>query len=79
MPSKNAADRKNDVKAYKERYERVNEFEIEETRAATMELKYRQFWALLGWARDMGWQTSKPEEVDEVRRRWASLRTANGR
>ena len=79
MPSKSRPrSTDNEVKAYKRRYEEVNRREIEELRKTPLDIKYRQFWMLLRWAEQMGWQIMKPDEIAQVRKRWTRLRRAHG-
>ena len=66
-------------KAYREylaRWKRVNAIQAEELKRLTPADRLRQFLALRAMARKMGWETSTPAEVDEVRSRWRRLREA---
>ncbi len=65
---------KNEVKAWKERWERVNEFEREELRCLSPEMRLRQFFAMHEWVKDFGWEKALEEGVEDVRRRWRKLR-----
>ncbi len=60
-----------------ERWKRVNDFQREEYRQLTPEERLRQFFYLMAMAKEMNWQTSTPEEIEEVRRRWKKIK-ANG-
>jgi len=68
---------KAEVKAFAERWKLVNQFEIDELRRTPPEVKLRQFFTLLQWAKDFGWEVQLGEGVDEVRERWARLRRAH--
>ena len=51
------------VRAYRDRWKRVAEWEAEEARTSTIEERWRQFHALVGMAEAMGlWPHSDPEE-----------------
>lgn len=74
---------KEEAKAWRENWEAVNRFQIEEMRAAPMEKRL----ADLAWLVELAqnWRCSKPEllrrvdaEIEEVRDRWARLRRAYG-
>lgn len=56
------------------RWKRIHDFEKEELRRASPERRIRQFFTLLELARTMNWQTSTPEEIEEVRRRWRKIK-----
>lgn len=68
---------KAEARAFRDRWRRVNEREIEELRSASLETRWRQFNTLLNWARRPGWDAALAEGESEVRRRWAKLRRAN--
>jgi hypothetical protein len=57
-------------------WKRVNAFQAEEDKRLTPADRLRQFFALLAMADKMGWETSTPAEVEEVRSRWQRLREA---
>jgi hypothetical protein len=59
---------------YVARGKRVNAFQAEEFQRLSGSDRLRQFLALRALARKMGWETSTPAEVDEVRARWRRLR-----
>ena len=66
-------------KAYREyvvRWKRVNAFQAEELKRLTPADRLRQFLTLRAMAIKMGWETSTPGEVEEVRSRWRRLREA---
>ncbi|MBI2808488.1 MAG: hypothetical protein HYX68_26170 [Planctomycetes bacterium] len=70
--------KKSDYRAYIERYQRVNELEIEELRRRTPEECLRQFSYLMEQGLSMNWQVHTPEEIAEVRRRWQKLKGYGG-
>jgi hypothetical protein len=63
--------------AFRKRWQRVNAHEEEELHTASVELRWRQFITLLGWAHQLGWEASLGEGESEVRERWARLRKAS--
>ena len=65
---------KNEVKEWKERWERVNDFEKEELRRPPPETRLRQFFAMVDWVKDFGWEKALEEGVEYVRRRRRRLR-----
>jgi hypothetical protein len=65
---------KAEARAFRRRWERVNREEEEELRSTSVEVKWRQFNTLLGWAGQFGWTESLGEGEAEVRQRWARLR-----
>jgi hypothetical protein len=65
-------------RAFVERWKRINALEIEELRRLTPNQRARQFFTLLNLAKKMNWQTSTPEEIEEVRRRWRKLKGFGG-
>ena len=54
--------------------ERINALEIEELRRLSPSTRLQMFFTLVELARKMNWQTSTPEEREEVRRRWKKIR-----
>jgi hypothetical protein len=52
----------------------VAEAEREELRATPMERKFAQLAAMMESAQALGWATTDPREVEEVRARWMRLR-----
>ena len=56
------------------RWKFIHDFEREELRRTPPEHRLRQFFSLLELARTMDWQTSTPEEIEEVRRRWRKIK-----
>ena len=60
--------------AFRRRWQCANAREEEELRSTSLEVRWRQFRALLGWARQFGWTAVLDEGEDEVRMRWARLR-----
>ncbi len=65
---------KEEARAWKERWRLVNEIERQELRAMTPIEKLRQLATMMEAARDFGWQTSTPEEIEAIRARWRRLR-----
>jgi hypothetical protein len=63
-----------EAKAFARRWQRINEAEIEELRAATLEQKLRQLAALMASVDAMGWREALSDGVQEVRDRWRRLR-----
>lgn len=62
-----------EARALQERGRFLSAFEIEELRRTPLEVRLRQFFTLLGWAREFGWEEKLSEGVDEVRERWVRL------
>ena len=69
---------KAEAKAFKKRWEAVNEAEREELRATSAEQKARQLAALMISAEQVGWTESLAAEEAEVRDRWIRIRKAYG-
>jgi len=65
---------KAEARAFRRRWQLVNAREEEELRSTSLEVRWRQFNTLLGWAEQFGWATDLSEGEDEVRQRWARLR-----
>ena len=61
------------ARSFRERWQRVNALEREETRATNLETRFRQFNTLFNWAHQLGW-TNDLEGIALVRQRWAQLR-----
>jgi hypothetical protein len=64
------------AKAWKARWEAVNQFEREELRRTRPEVKLRQLAALMLTARALGWEEKLSEGTEEVRERWRRLQKA---
>jgi hypothetical protein len=62
-----------EAKAFAERWNVVAQAERDELRRTSSAQKFAQLAALMESARALGWQTSDPTEVDEVRARWNRL------
>lgn len=62
-----------DAKAWAARWALVAEAEQAELRATPMERKLAQLAAMMESARALGWATTDPVEVEEVRARWNRL------
>lgn len=67
---------KAEATAFRERWKRVNDREIEELRSTPIEVKLQQFNTLLAWAHQLDWTEKLSEGENEVRQRWARLRKA---
>jgi hypothetical protein len=67
-----------EARAWKARWELVNEAEREELRSTPPELKLRQLTTLMGWVNHFGWTEALAAQEDEVRQRWVRLREACG-
>lgn len=65
---------KAEARAFRRRWQRANAREEEELRSTSLEVKWRQFNTLLGWAHQLGWTAALGEGEAEVRKRWARLR-----
>ena len=65
---------KAEARAFRRRWQRAGAREEEEPRSTSLEVKWRQFNTLLGWARQFGWMAALGEGEAEVRQRWARLR-----
>ncbi|MCK6552129.1 hypothetical protein L6R52_40235 [Myxococcota bacterium] len=62
-----------EARAFAERWALVNDMERAELRAASLEQKFAQLAAMMESARALGWETTDPREVEEVRARWNRL------
>ena len=67
---------KAEARAFRERWQLVNEREAQELRSTPLDVKLQQFNTLLGWAHAFGWAEALAEGEAEVRERWARLRKA---
>lgn len=67
-----------EAKAFAARWKLVADAEREELRATSLEQKFAQLSALVDSARALGWATTDPAEVDEVRARWNRLAAIYG-
>lgn len=63
-----------EARAWAARWALVAEAEREELQATPMEKKFAQLAAMRESAQALGWATTDPREVEEVRARWARLR-----
>jgi len=63
-----------EARALRRRWQRANSREEEELRSTSLEVRWRQFKTLLGWARQFDWTAVLDEGEDEVRMRWMRLR-----
>lgn len=69
---------KAEAKAWKARFEALNEYEREELRNTPVSVKIRQLAALMATARQLGWEEALASGEEEVRERWRRLRKACG-
>ena len=67
-----------DIREFVERMKHLSAREIEELRATPPSKKLEQLAALMLSARLLDWQTTDPEEIDLVRRRWIHLKEKLG-
>jgi hypothetical protein len=66
------------VKDFAARWKLVADAERDELRAMTLPQKMAQLEALMASARSLGWATTDPAEVDDVRARWNRLAAIYG-
>lgn len=64
---------KEEARAFAARWAQVAEAERDELRATPIERKFAQLAVLMESARALGWATTDPGEVEEVRMRWNRL------
>ena len=63
------------IRAFRQRWLAVNDFELREQRKLTAEKKMRQLSALMHMASQLGWKlTAHPQEIEQVRNTWNRLR-----
>jgi len=62
-----------DMRAYRQRWKKVEEFVRSERRRSTPETRLRQTLALLQMSNLLNWR-NEPAEIDAVRDRWRRLR-----
>ena len=65
---------KSEAKAFRTRWEIVNDAEIEELRKTSVSEKFSQLVALMSSVEKIGWAKSMASEEKEVRDRWIRLR-----
>jgi len=65
---------KEEALAWKERWEAVNRYEIEELRRTPPKVRYLQFLSLMQMAFEFEWTESMEQGVEDVRNRWQRLR-----
>ncbi len=70
---------KEEARAFADRWRLVNEAEIAELRATSIEQKFAQLAALMASARALDWTTTDEAEVAAVRARWVRLHRLLGR
>jgi hypothetical protein len=63
-----------DIKQYRERWKAVEEFEREELRSLTMEMRLQQMITIWGMATGLGFSFEPDEGEIEVFARWAKLK-----
>jgi hypothetical protein len=66
------------ARAFRERWQAVNDAEREELRRTSPEVKLRQLEALFAMSQQLGWTAALAAEEAEVRERWNRLRKAYG-
>ena len=64
-----------EVRAFALRWRMVHQVEVSELRATPGRRKLEMLASLMASARALGWATTDPTEVEEVRSRWIRLRT----
>ena len=62
-----------EAKAFAARWKLVAKVEREELRNTSVAVKFADLAKLVDSARALGWQTTDPQEVEEVRQRWNRL------
>jgi len=67
---------KAEAQAWKDRWRRVNAFEIEELRHSTPEQNLRQLAILMTWPSALGVTEALRAEKEEARRRWRQVQAA---
>ncbi|TWT44156.1 hypothetical protein RAS1_05640 [Phycisphaerae bacterium RAS1] len=65
------------ARAWKRGWKLVNEFEREELRKTSIEVKFRQLAAMMQSAFALGWDTSAPAELKAIRAMWVRLKKAH--
>jgi hypothetical protein len=65
-----------EIQAWKERWRRVNQFEIDELRATPLDVKFRQLAALMASVDSFGWRESLEADDAAGYDRWQRLRQA---
>ena len=63
------------AKEFADRWERVNQAEIDELNATSPEILLRQLDSLRSAVDTFGWREELDKETEEVRERWNRLRT----
>jgi hypothetical protein len=69
---------KEEARAWKARWDVINEIEREELRRRSPAVILRQLDTLMRWAKDLGWNEKLAAGEEEVRQRWIRLRKAYG-
>jgi hypothetical protein len=66
---------KAEAKAYRTRWQRVNQFHVQEIRQMTVKQRWEQLNIVFGFALEMGWvKPSSEKEMAPIRARWARLK-----
>ena len=65
--------RPEDIRAYKQRWDLLAAFERDALRRMTLEQKLADASLLMDSARQLGWETHTPAEIEDVRARWNRL------
>jgi len=66
------------ARAFRARWQVVNDAEREELRRTPLETKLQQLASLMALARQLGWTDALAQEQGEVRERWSRLRKVYG-
>ncbi len=74
MPTSKVPSTAAQLRAWKNRWQRVNEREAELLRATPDAVRWRQFQALFATAAREDWVIATPAEIAQVRARWRVLR-----
>jgi hypothetical protein len=69
-------DTRADLRAWMDRWERVNELEREELQRMSTEDRFRQVAAMMRMALAFGWDAESQGEVEQVRALWVRLKKA---
>lgn len=69
---------KEEMLAWKDRWELVNEVQGEEARRLSLEDRFRELASLMATARALNWSGSSEEEDAAARDRWLQLYKAHG-
>jgi hypothetical protein len=67
-----------EARAFAKRWQAVNEFELNELRSTSAELKFQQLCSLWASVSAFGWTEALAREEGIARERWAALRRVYG-